>query len=224
MLDYLIIGQGITGTMLAWELLSRGYKIKLVDKYDVSSPSSIAAGVINPVTGRRMVKTWMADTLLPKAYESYQNLSNTLDFECFTQMPIYRFTNSTRDLNDWLAKANEEPLIRPMTQDEVVPGAPAGGVIILGGGIVHMQKLIEASRKLWEKSGILQKASFQINELRITEQHVEWRNHIATKMVFCEGFHASANPMFHHLPFVLTKGELLTIEHHSLPEDKILMK
>jgi glycine/D-amino acid oxidase-like deaminating enzyme len=66
-LDYIIVGQGIAGSMVAHFLLQKGKKILVIDQYNPTSSSNIAAGVVNPVTGRKMVKTWMIDDLLPFA-------------------------------------------------------------------------------------------------------------------------------------------------------------
>ena len=51
--DYLIVGQGICGTMLSWYLLKEGKTFLVIDDNNENSSSKIAAGIINPVTGRR---------------------------------------------------------------------------------------------------------------------------------------------------------------------------
>jgi len=59
----------------------------------------VASGVINPVTGRRIVTTWMIDELMPFAVNAYQQLGkelavplikqcNVLDFHPTPQMQI----------------------------------------------------------------------------------------------------------------------------------------
>jgi glycine/D-amino acid oxidase-like deaminating enzyme len=53
--DYLIIGQGLAGSLLSWELLQHGCSIHLIDNQQENA-SQIAAGLINPVTGMRLVK------------------------------------------------------------------------------------------------------------------------------------------------------------------------
>ena len=58
--DYLIIGQGLAGSLLTWELLQRGCKIIVVDN-GLENASKVAAGLINPVTGMRLV--WQGSLL-----------------------------------------------------------------------------------------------------------------------------------------------------------------
>ena len=54
--EYIIIGQGIAGSMMAHTLLSRGKNILVIDQFHPNSSSNIASGVVNPITGRKMVK------------------------------------------------------------------------------------------------------------------------------------------------------------------------
>ena len=72
--DILIIGQGICGTFLGWELMQAGVPHILIDEERPETASRAAAGLINPVTGRRIVKTWMIDELLPFAREAYRQI------------------------------------------------------------------------------------------------------------------------------------------------------
>ena len=43
-----------------------------------SSASKVASGLINPVTGRRVVTTWMADELLPFAWKEYSAIGKII--------------------------------------------------------------------------------------------------------------------------------------------------
>ena len=63
MIDYLIVGQGIAGTLTAFQLLERNKKICIIDDGNKTSSSSVAAGMINPVTGRKYVKSWMIEKI-----------------------------------------------------------------------------------------------------------------------------------------------------------------
>ena len=70
-IDYLIIGQGISGTFLSYYLQRENKSFLVIDNNFKSAPSRIAAGIINPVTGRRMVTVWMADEVLPFDKNAY---------------------------------------------------------------------------------------------------------------------------------------------------------
>ncbi len=70
-IDILIIGQGICGTFLSRELERAGVAHLVLDDKRPHSASRAAAGLINPVTGRRIVTTWMIDELMAFATEAY---------------------------------------------------------------------------------------------------------------------------------------------------------
>ena len=61
--DFIIVGQGIAGTVLADHLIGSGFKILVIDESGLSNSSRVAGGLFNPITGRNMVKTWRADEL-----------------------------------------------------------------------------------------------------------------------------------------------------------------
>ena len=59
MIDYIIVGQGICGTLMSYYLQKEGKNIMVVDEAKPNTASLVASGIINPITGRGMVKTWM---------------------------------------------------------------------------------------------------------------------------------------------------------------------
>ena len=77
---YLIIGQGLVGTWLAYFLQQRNISYAIVNDSSTASATKVASGVMNPVTGRRMVQTWMIEEVLPfavDAYEAFQEKTNS---------------------------------------------------------------------------------------------------------------------------------------------------
>ena len=74
--NYIIVGQGLAGTLLAYFLLQAGQRVLIIDENTEGGASAIAAGVINPVTGRRIVKSWRIDEFLPFAKNTYQSIEN----------------------------------------------------------------------------------------------------------------------------------------------------
>lgn len=51
-MNILIIGQGIAGSCLAWELKRRGAEFTVADRPVAETASRVAAGLVNPLTGR----------------------------------------------------------------------------------------------------------------------------------------------------------------------------
>src|SRR5215211_7210435 len=89
--DVLVIGQGICGTLLSWFLYKEGKTILVMDDAVENTSSSVAAGVINPVTGRRYVTSWMAEELLQFAELTYNDIGNYLGKKVFHPKSIIDF-------------------------------------------------------------------------------------------------------------------------------------
>ena len=90
-IDYLIIGQGISGTWLSYYLKKENKSVLVIDNSIKNSPSRIAAGIINPVTGRRHVEVWMADEILPFSLQAYTELGIGLDITAISQKKLLIF-------------------------------------------------------------------------------------------------------------------------------------
>ena len=70
MIDVIIVGQGLAGSILALKLLEKGKRIQIIDSGNNMS-SRIAGGIINPITGRRYVRSWNYPLFLKEALSFY---------------------------------------------------------------------------------------------------------------------------------------------------------
>ena len=70
--DYIVVGQGIAGTLLAFDLIDANKAVAIVDVNLKASASRVAAGLINPVGMKRCVPSHNAHLYFPKAIERYR--------------------------------------------------------------------------------------------------------------------------------------------------------
>ena len=96
-IDYLIIGAGLAGSSLAWRLGINKYNYKIFDSRNLASASQVAAGFINPVTGKWMTESWKIDTLMPKAKAFYQDIEERLGINIVQDLPIRRYFINQED-------------------------------------------------------------------------------------------------------------------------------
>jgi nucleoside-diphosphate-sugar epimerase len=108
MYDFLIIGQGIAGSMFACTALQQGFSVCIIDNNNQYAASNVASGVVNPITGRRMVKTWMADELIPFAINTYKNIEKQLDISFIQEISIAKIISSEADAAIWNGRLNNE--------------------------------------------------------------------------------------------------------------------
>lgn len=101
-IDFLIIGQGLAGTAMGYLLQKQGYQILLFDNPAQNQSSRIAAGLYNPVTGRKMVKTWMGEVLFPQIEPFYKELEKLTGKQFLNSEKIYRpFLSIEEQMNGW---------------------------------------------------------------------------------------------------------------------------
>ena len=69
----LIVGQGLAGSCLAWEFLRRGVPFHIAD-LGTGGSSRVAAGLINPITGKNFEPSWRIAEFYPQAMAFYRSL------------------------------------------------------------------------------------------------------------------------------------------------------
>ncbi len=108
MINYLLVGQGLAGSVLAYKLRKKGYSVHIIDKFNPNSSSQVAAGLVNPVTGRRIVKSWMADLALPFAFSFYKEVEVEFGQQFFFPVDALEVVGSVHELNEWTRRAEEQ--------------------------------------------------------------------------------------------------------------------
>lgn len=225
--DYLIVGQGIAGTSLAWHLHNSGKKVLLVNDSSLPSSSKVAAGIFNPLTGKKLVKTWLADDIFPYAQKFYSKLEEKLDTKILHQASIFRPFRSIEEQNSYLSRTSD-PGIAAYIQDtklEIVPEhvhTPYGGMEVIQSGWVDLPVLLEKSREYFSERNQLIESSFDAKELIFSEEHVIWKDKTFDKVILCQGYFAKDNKYFSWLPFTPVKGQILEVEIEKIAGNQIV--
>ncbi len=226
--DYIIAGQGIAGSLLAWFLLQRGQEVLIVDPQVAGTPSGVSGGMIHPVTGRRIVKTWMADTLIPFARKTYTDIEDKLAERFFEDYPVLEIFNDNQHRNDWAgrsADAGMDQYVKDECPPDAVPEgiiAPYGGRWVVNGGWLETPRFLDAMRRhLSGKNSFLRdKIAFQ--ETEKTETGIRWKDYTAKAIIDCTGVDLYNDPQSDGMPFNLCKGELLHINAEGLPKNMVV--
>lgn len=206
----LIVGQGIAGTLLASALRKRGRQVHLVDGNLAGGSSIAAAGIINPITGKRFVKSWRFDEFYPVAKTVYQQLEQELEIPIWEERPILRLLGSPEEANDWAIRCAQAEYTGQMSE---LPDAGAWASLLKPGfafgqirqsGRANLPLLLSHYRKMAMREGFM---SEQTIELQDVESLLESYEHL----IFCEGWRAENNPYFPEAAFRVSKGEALII-------------
>ncbi|MFN3841218.1 MAG: NAD(P)/FAD-dependent oxidoreductase [Cyclobacteriaceae bacterium] len=215
--DYILVGQGLAGSCLAVHLLQRKKSIAVFSAPALESASRVAAGLFNPVTGKKLSLTWQADTLFPYLHTFYKEVERLTKDQFFFPMPVYRPFISAGEQNEWISKSTESPfashveVFNSPTFEEQVAN-PFGGLLVKQSGYLDTSRFLSAVRAFIQSQGTFIEENLYGNELMVDRDGVEYRGLKANKIIFCEGTSANFNKFFSWLPVEPLKGEVLQLK------------
>jgi glycine/D-amino acid oxidase-like deaminating enzyme len=227
-LDCLIVGQGLAGTTLAWQARAAGLRVVVLDRGDAASASHAAAGLITPVTGKRLVKSWRFDAFHPAAVAFYRRVEAVIGEQVYDPTPMIRLfaTDRERAVYESRAEADFRGLTTPITPP-VNPAWFAGrldGFEMPSAGRLDVPPYLDASRSAFERDGVIRPTGLEAEDLAVEPDaiRVPRLGLTARHVVFCTGFDFGTNPWFRQIPFNAAKGEILTLRVPGLDETRVV--
>ncbi len=227
--EIIIVGQGLAGTLLSFHLHKNGIKHIVVDQSQANSSSKVAAGIINPIGIKRMIKSWSVDQFLPYAKSVYKELEELLNESIFHEIEMDKIYGEQDD-EFWklrLEKGLLHEYVTPSISTRQLPlsiKSPFGFGSIKKGGRLNMPLLLCAYRKFLKTNEMLIDENFSDNDLRLLKDSTEWKGIRAKRIIFCRGEKDMDSEFFENLDFRHTKGELLNVHINGLQLKNILLK
>lgn len=215
--DVGLIGQGLAGTVLHAYLERAGNRSCVWDP-GTSSCSAISSGILNPLTGRKYVKSWLFDNLMQEAQSFYPSLEDKLGARFFYDRPILRALPDRRAENEWDYRSSLPAYTEYIGGDASSPDLPADlrdnmpYISILKGKQLRINRLLTAYRKYLTDSNQLYSEFWNHDLLRREGAYWMYKGVRCKRIIFCEGAAAIHNPLLSGLPFNLSKGEAMIVK------------
>ncbi|UTW67997.1 FAD-binding oxidoreductase [bacterium SCSIO 12643] len=226
--DFLIVGQGLAGTVLSQKLFSKGFKINVIENFVSNSASRIAAGVFNPVTYRKLKMAEFADFLIPEVFEYYVKVEKELGQKFFYPTSFLKLITDFEELNNWQIQS-EISTNKPFMSQEIVTENfgnkilnPFGAGQVLQSGLVKVGQFLDAWKAELRNNGLIHEEKFCHDDLKQVEGGYQYGEIFAQNIIFCEGVGVVRNPWFNWLPMQQFKGEVIEIYAPELEIDRLL--
>lgn len=223
--DYLIIGQGIAGSVMALTLEGRGKSVAVMGRPELSASSRIAAGVYNPFNFRRTSLVWKGEEAAIIARDFYESFAKTSGRQFHSHKRIVRLLASEEERAEWETYSSS-PDAKFVVQGVKTPEkhnhllAPYGAGIVTLAGMLDTYTFLLAVRDHFSKRGYYIEEKCVHGRFSHNENSVVYDSRIeAAHVIFCEGHLATGNPFFDSRVIAPTKGELIhvTIPGFNMP-------
>ncbi|HNQ12828.1 MAG TPA: FAD-dependent oxidoreductase [Bacteroidia bacterium] len=227
--DVIIVGSGIAGSLLSYFLVQQNLKVLVFNQEYERSASRVAVGIVKPITGRRLAKSWNLEQFLPFAHSFYKNLEKELQFKFYFPIPNLELCSNVKQLNEWISKSGEpdyKAYIKGRTEIKSEWGIQniQSSIRIAQTFHVNVASLCASLMSFLSDQLIIKSESFDHTLLQINSDHIQYSDLKSKLIVFCEGGFVQSNPFFKDYPFQNVKGDVLHIQHSTLPQEYILSK
>jgi glycine/D-amino acid oxidase-like deaminating enzyme len=224
--DFLIIGQGMAGSLLSYELMRAEKSVLIIDKKEKHNTSLVASAVINPLVGKNWTLAKDAERLIPKALDIYQQLNHLLQADLVQQKSLFVFhpdDASKQNFSKQIEFGN--PYLRgENAAEQSAWDAPFGIGKVAPVYTIDAQSLLSKWALFLQSKNALIEEHFQFEAVQFSGNSIRYKDITADNLVFCEGAIGRQNPFFPYLIFTHNRGDALILSIPHLSSEHIYHK
>lgn len=225
-----VLGQGLAGTLLAWELVKRGRRVLVVDEGAAVTSSKIAAGIVTPISGKRLTVNEKLGFFLPEAWDCYAASAKELGRAHFHRLAQVRLFRNAEEPVIFAAKRERPEFAAHLAADRGVAGrwveaaafhGDGTGFEMTTSGWLDTRAWLADSADWFAERGMLRTMVLEPGSVVPEADGVRLPDGTrAAAVVFCEGHAARRNPWFPWVKWKSAKGEILTLRIPELAAER----
>lgn len=214
-MNVLVVGQGIAGTTLAWELERRGIDFLIVDRPITETASRVAAGLVNPLAGRTLRPGWRQDECLSAADQFYRETEQKLGGSWWQKIPIFRELETEDQQEIWNERQTDEvssPYAGPLFPWPEGWQGKGKAAYTRGSAVLHAEAFVNAAREYWTGQNRFREADVQPGDITGEAGQFTWQGQTFTRIVWCTGWETGSHPAMIPLKGQPSKGTIIDLK------------
>lgn len=218
--EFVVVGQGLAGTAVAWQLRRRRRRFLVLDRADPGAASRVAAGLITPYTGRRVARTWNLDHCFNIATGFYGSSEAETGTKFFHHAPALRLLADAAERD--VARGKIDPTRFDRSINPAWFAAAHGGFDLTPAARLDTPRFLDAYRTLFQEHHAYRAIDLDPADVEPTPTGVRLPRLGLTAgcVIFCQGAAGVGNPWFPQVPYNPAKGEVLTVRVPGLGETR----
>ena len=221
-IDVLIVGQGLAGSCLAWSLHWAGRRVMIVDRGERVTASKVAAGLITPLTGRRLARPPRYVESYRHASAFYQRIEAEQSLQLLTEKPAIRVLVNDEERRLFEQKFSDADIgVAAMTDAY----GQVFGIEMRNAARLNVRRFLDQTRTYFSSLGQYVQADLSADTgIQVTDDRVSVSslNISSSAVVFCQGWQLSSNRWFPAIPDGPAKGEILRVKIANYAQDKVV--
>ncbi|MDZ4758623.1 MAG: FAD-dependent oxidoreductase [Bacteroidota bacterium] len=210
--DTIIIGMGLAGCSMYWSLKKAGLSCLCIDPNLQQTSSLVAAGMFNPIIGKRFTTVANAQEIFDSAKKYYKAIEEMSSIKLYHEIPLYMPFQNIAHQNDWSLKlerlkewVHDDPALDQLLT--VNYQSEYGGFFVNKTGYLDSNLYVNTTLEYCKKNSELLVERIDYEKLNVNDKI--YNNYQAKYIIFCEGSKAGSNPFVKQEFLNSAKGQLL---------------
>lgn len=211
----LVIGQGLAGCAIAWTLHESGQSLVIVDRGEPATASRVSAGLITPLTGKKLVKSDDFTQYWQAAVTFYRRVETATKQTLLEERPMLRLFKDEEARAAFLARSDSllaksvDSWDGGLQQD----GKTQHGISMQPAGRLNVKEYQRVTQAYFAKRDSYIRGEIETSDSWLTggpiEVEVGGQAITAERVIFCTG--ADSSKLFPEVPNNRSRGDILEV-------------